>query len=81
MIILVVLKKIYKKQYDNIRSVINYSILIIISIIFIIADAADIGDGIGASIALGILLIFNVLLNLGGWIYTEYKDYEIDKKV
>ena len=50
----------------------NYIIIIIVSIIYIIVDAVDVGSGIGASISLGFFLLFGVLMNISIWVYMEY---------
>ena len=59
----------YKKLYNRIRAIINNALIIIISLLFIIADAVDIGTGIGVSITLGTLLLLNLIFNLGIFIY------------
>ena len=69
MIVLIVKKDMYKKLYNRIRAIVNNALIIIISLLFIIADAVDIGTGIGASITLGVLLILNLIFNLGIFIY------------
>lgn len=80
LIMLIVKKNMYKKTFNQIRAIINNSIIIIICIIFIIADAVDIETGIGASIALGVILFLNLIFNLAIFVYQVYYEYKINSK-
>ena len=80
MAIVVWKKQIYQNQINKVRSLINYLILVVVCIIYIIADAADIGNGIAASIVLAIFLLLCCLINIGIWAYIIYIDHKYKDK-